>query len=454
MQETATSPGRPRFRAALGAVVASVALTMSAVVAPVPSAGAANVEWNIAKVGAPASSGSGVTIAVVDTGVDASHPAFNGRVLPQIDFVGDGVSGDPEGHGTHVSGTAAGGTIACGNAGASAIGVAPNARILPVRVLNGKGEGTLDNVASGIRAAANQQATVINLSLGSDVVLRALGGGGTVLTDAIEYAWSKGSIVVLAAGNDGLLGGLLGSGYGNLSAVVVTATTNSDRFASYATSVGSAKWGIAAPGGDGSGQLGRDVLSALPNRQCGTLAGTSMAAPHVSGALAVLRSRGLTPQQAIDRVLQTAARVGSRTQTGGGRLDLAKAMQGLSSSTTAPSTAPPTQPLTPAPTSGQNPTTPTDAPDRSSATTDAPETTAPSTTGDATPDDGAVPTTAPRSEVPTTAPPSTFEVAGDLSLRVDDGDEIGAPLMLAASLACAGAWALVLGYRRRAAEEA
>src|SRR5690606_8525417 len=145
----------------------------------------------------------GTTIAVVDTGVDAAHPVFAGRVQPAIDLVG-GSGGDPNGHGTHVAGTAAGADNGCG-----AIGVAPDASILPVRVLDADGVGTADGVATGIRRAADRGATVINLSLGTDVVLRKL--SGSALQDAIRYAWAKGSIPVLAAGNDGLIGGLLGS---------------------------------------------------------------------------------------------------------------------------------------------------------------------------------------------------------------------------------------------------
>ena len=173
--------------------VAAAVLAASIGVAP---AWAAGPEWNIARIGAPRSA-PGVVIAVVDTGVDGAHPAFGNRVLPEIDVVADGRHGDPEGHGTHVAGTAAGADNGCG-----VIGVAPDARILPVRVLDENGQGNTADVATGIRKAADAGATVINLSLGSDVVIRSVAGSG--LEDAINYAWSKGSIPVLAAGNDGL----------------------------------------------------------------------------------------------------------------------------------------------------------------------------------------------------------------------------------------------------------
>lgn len=318
----------------LGLRAAAVVAGILLVLAPTAAGARSAPEWNIARVGAP-SSAAGVLIAVVDTGIDPAHPVFTGRVERAIDLVG-GQGGDPNGHGTHVAGTAAGADAGCGS-----IGVAPDARLLPVRVLDANGEGTVGNVAEGIRRAADAGAAVINLSLGSDVVLRNVSGSG--LREAIEYAWSRGSIPVLAAGNDGLIGGLFGSGYGDLPALVVTATDHQDRAAPYATSIGTARWGIAAPGGDTSGQPGRDILSAYPSRQCALHAGTSMAAPHVSGALAVLRANGLGPAQAVERVLATArdlGRSGPDATYGHGLLDLQAAL----AAGRAPATPPPPAP--------------------------------------------------------------------------------------------------------------
>ncbi len=328
-------------------VAAALLAVLSLLAGPV---GATAPEWNIDRIGAPAGA-RGIVIAVVDTGVEASHPAFTGRVLPGIDLV-DGRGGDPNGHGTHVAGTAAGADNGCGS-----IGVAPDASILPVRVLDEEGAGTVDVVAQGIRRAADAGAAVVNLSLGTDVVLRNVSGSG--LQDAIRYAWSKGSIPVLAAGNDGIFGGLFGSGYGDLPAVVVTATDREDRAAPYATSIGSAAWGVAAPGGDASGEEGRDILSAYPGDRCALQAGTSMAAPHVSGALAALRAKGLTPQQAVDRLLSTARDLGSANTYGHGLVDLRAAL-GAPSPGPAPTVATtPERPTTSAsaPSDGSPPTT-------------------------------------------------------------------------------------------------
>lgn len=436
---------------AIGATIAGLVLATLAV-GPADAAGS---EWNVARVKGPMGA-AGTVIAVVDTGVDASHPAFAGRVLAQLDFVGDGRKGDPEGHGTHVSGTAAGGQLDCG-AGPRSIGVATDARILPVRVLDAEGSGYTDDVAAGIRAAADNGATVINLSLGSDVAIRAVDGGGSTLRDALEYAWGKGSIPVLAAGNDGITGALLGSGYGGIKAVVVTATDNQDRVAGYATSIGSADWGIAAPGGDASGQDGRDVLSSYPAAKCALAAGTSMATPHVAGALAILRAKGLSPQQAVDRILATARDLGPAGDDatyGAGLLDLAAAVAGIGDSSRQPSPGPPASPAANSGASGSGGSpaaTPTTRRSSGVPATRPPEST-PTSTGDDRVDDGA--TVGAGGDDGAAVDLTDIADAGDVggadeqaagaSAPPDDANGPGVPLIAAAVLACAAAW-LVTG---------
>ncbi len=447
-----TRPAAARVRTALALAVGVVALLGAAVAAgPV---GAAGTEWNVARIKGPTGA-PGMVIAVVDTGVDANHPAYAGRVLPQLDFVGDGKKGDPHGHGTHVAGTAAGGQLDCG-AGAKSIGVAPDARILPVRVLGADGGGWSDDIAAGIRAAADRGATVINLSLGSEIQFRVVGGGGSDLRNAIAYAWDKGSIPVLAAGNDGIAGALLGSGYGGIKAVVVTATDNQDRVAGYATSIGSADWGIAAPGGDSSGQDGRDILSSYPASQCALMAGTSMATPHVAGALAVLRAKGLSPQQAVDRLLSTARDLGAKgtdSTYGAGLVDLAAAVQGLGGSSPQATTGP--APSATVASGSQAGGSPSPAPTAGGVpATRPPSTTAAGTTDAGTVDLGAV-------DDGDAVGSDTGEGADiDLEIGAGDRDDLGATdeqaartdgssdgdhgpggvLVVVAALACAGAW--------------
>lgn len=424
-----------RLRMTLALVVALVLATSSI-------AAAAGSVWNVSSIGGPRTD-SGVIIAVVDTGVQGSHPAFDGRVLPQIDIVG-GSNGDPNGHGTHVAGTAAGGSVNCGELTGGtkkAIGVAPGAKILPVRVLDEEGEGYVSDVAEGIRRAADRGAHVINLSLGTD--LNGLTGASGDLVDAIDYAWGKGSIPVLAAGNGGIVG-LFGSGYGDIDAVVVTAVTRQGSRAGYATDVGSAKWGIAAPGGSGNGEVADDIVSAYTGNACGLLAGTSMAAPHVSGALAILRAKGLSPQQSVTRVLSTAKPKSPSRTYGSGILDLGAAVAGLGEGT--PTTVAPT------PTTVPPATTATTEP--SSSTTAAPSTTAGevadgSTTTEAptTTKDPTTTTTEPGTTTTVESPPSTTEVAsGDLEINADedDGGSVPLPAAATAGLAVAALW-LVLG---------
>ena len=203
--------------------------------------------------------GGSVTVAVVDTGV-SSHAFLNGRLLPGgYDFVdGDSDPNDQHYHGTHVAGT----IVDC----TPGIGV----DILPVRVLNAQGQGTLLNTANGIKYAANHGAKVINLSLG---------GSANMITDsAVEYAISQGITVVVAAGNDNSNTNSYSPAH--LTNAVVVAALNKDntkaRFSNYGNSVD-----LAAPG------VG--ITSCVPNGGYMTLNGTSMATPHVSAAAAMIK---------------------------------------------------------------------------------------------------------------------------------------------------------------------
>ncbi|MEO7836639.1 MAG: S8 family serine peptidase, partial [Acidimicrobiales bacterium] len=327
MSGSPASPAAPPrlwlVRALSAAALAAGVLAMS------PAARAAGdprqgEQWGLSTIGAPAAwaagTGSGITIAVVDTGVDFRHPDLGGKLLPGSNFVTPGAAAqDDNGHGTHVAGIAG---AATGN-GVGVAGTAPGARILPVKVLDGSGGGSADDVADGIRWAADNGADVINLSLENTVPL--LGGlFESPVPGAVRYAWGKGVVVVFAAGNSALFP----SSAGAVPALVVTATTRQDQKAGYASGVGSAAWGLAAPGGAGSGG-GEDILSTLPGGAYGFKAGTSMAAPHVAAAAAVLRGRGLSPQATVEKLLATAKDLGTPgpdTTFGAGRLDLACAV--------------------------------------------------------------------------------------------------------------------------------
>lgn len=229
--------------------------------------------------------GSGVVVAVVDTGVTASHPDLKGHVLSGRDFVAPGTAAsDQNGHGTHVAGIIA--AVAGNDRGIA--GLARYARILPVRVLNAHGSGSSDNVARGIIWAADHGADVINLSLGSTTSDRAEAA-------AVAYAISKNVVVAAAAGNDGCHVGLLGLGATKPSypaaytgVLGVGAISSSGAVASY-SDCGS--WvDVVAPG---SNIISTTITRPDAELGCGAgigycyLSGTSMATPYASAAAAL-----------------------------------------------------------------------------------------------------------------------------------------------------------------------
>lgn len=285
--------------------------------------------WNFSLAQIPAAQGpgrdgAGVTVAVVDTWVDASHPDFGGRVFDEAYCVGQNGScldhryaPDQCVHGTHVSGTI----------GSATYGVAPAVRILAVQVLsydpsNGECSGSTTDVAAGIRWAVSRGARVINLSLG-DLVPGLFQAAD--VTSAIQAAAQAGVVVVVAAGNDSLP---LTDDY-NGDALLVAATGPSGQLASYSDRDGSVA--LAAPGGDdGSNGFAactssNCVLSTEPHDKYGLLEGTSMAAPHVSGAAALLLAQNSGRGRAgVFQALESTAR--PLSGAGHGELDAAAAL--------------------------------------------------------------------------------------------------------------------------------
>lgn len=325
------------------AVAALIATTL-AVVRPASAGRGPNdpgfaQQWALETIGAPDAwsrgVGEGMTIAVVDSGVDLDHPDLAGKIDSHVSCIGsggdpancDGSGQDDHGHGTWVAGVAA---AATGN-GRGIAAVAPEARLMAVRVLakddEGGARGSAADVRAGIRWAVDHGADVVNLSLGGDVIISGLLGSS--LTGAVEYAWDHGVVTVAAAGNTGDDRSLFGSEYSDVPAVVVTATNRGDDQASYASDVEDARWGMAAPGGEGTDGI---VTTSPHGTGYESVTGTSMAAPHVAGAAAVLRALGLSPQATVDRLLESAADVGppgDDPQTGAGRLAIAAATEGF-----------------------------------------------------------------------------------------------------------------------------
>lgn len=236
------------------------------------------------------SHGAGTVIAVLDTGVFAGHEDLAGALLPGRDFVNDDPDpADDHGHGTAVAGIAA----ARGDNGVGFAGAAWGASVLPVKVLDAAGRGNDATVAEGIRWAAEQGADIINLSLGGP-------GSSTTLRDAMAYAVGLGSVVVVAAGNDGSAVAQYPAAYApEIEGVVAVGAT--DWFGSLTEF---SSWGdwvtIAAPGLD-VGFPGTDGEYYVGN-------GTSFAAPFVSGAAALLVAMGAPSPAAVESSLTSTAR--------------------------------------------------------------------------------------------------------------------------------------------------
>ena len=268
---------------------------------------------------------SGQVIAVIDSGVDASHPDLAGVVLSGSDLVdgGDGRT-DPNGHGTHVAGIAA---ALAGN-GVGGAGLAKGARVLPVRVIGADGSGTDSAAARGLVWAADHGATVANLSFGGPE-------RSSVMDAAVRYALGKGVSVVAAAGNEGLAGDPVMWPAANSGVVAVAAVDRSG----------------LRPGWSGTGSHlalsapGVGILSTVPGGGYSTWSGTSMATPFVAGAVALLQRAqpGLDPAGVRARLTSTADDLGPAgfdPQYGYGMLNLAAA-EGLPPAPTTTSTPEP-----------------------------------------------------------------------------------------------------------------
>ncbi|GGS34822.1 type VII secretion-associated serine protease mycosin [Streptomyces griseoviridis] len=249
--------------------------------------------------------GAGVTVAVLDTGVEADHPDLAGNVLPGKDLVGFGAGeGDAywARHGTAMAGIIAGHGHGAGHA-EGVMGVAPEAEVLPVRVILEDGDPARTEarktrggaLAEGIRWAADHGADVINLSLGDD---SSSAHPEPAEDEAIQYALRKNVVVVASAGNGGEKGDHISYPAAYPGVIAATAVDRYGTRASFSTR----RWyaTVSAPG--------VDVIIADPDHRYYEGWGTSAAAAFVSGSVALLRAArpGLTPAQ-VKRLLEDTA---------------------------------------------------------------------------------------------------------------------------------------------------
>ncbi len=246
--------------------------------------------------------GSGIQVAVVDTGIDTEHPDLQDNYLGGYDFVNDDSDpSDDNGHGTHVAGT-----IAAVDNTVGVIGVAPEAGLYALKVLNNRGSGFLSDIAAGIQWAmlgpdgtedTGDEAEVVSLSLGAS-------SGTTTLQTAVDNAYAAGLLVVAAAGNAGSTSILYPAKYG--SVIAVSATDISDNLASFSNYGNEIE--IAAPG--------VNIYSTMPtydvylttsgppkwrySKEYDYMSGTSMACPHVSGVAALVYEAGPSDDSGVN----------------------------------------------------------------------------------------------------------------------------------------------------------
>ncbi|HEX5911377.1 MAG TPA: S8 family peptidase [Thermoleophilaceae bacterium] len=236
------------------------------------------------------------TVAVLDTGIDTDHPDLapniykssdkpnNGKDDDKNGYVDDtyglnvikgkGSGEDDNGHGSHVSGIIGG----RGNNGTGVSGICWSTKLMAVKFMNSKGKGSTSDAIDGIQYAAKKGAKVINCSFGSS-------SKSSALHDAVDYAQSKGSLLVVAAGNDGDnidKKPEYPASYTDSNILTVAATTSTDTLASF-SNYGSTAVDVAAPG--------NQILSTYLGGGYKLLSGTSMASPYAAGTAAMLRKQ-------------------------------------------------------------------------------------------------------------------------------------------------------------------
>ena len=205
-----------------------------------------------------------VLVAILDTGIDKNHEELRGQVIAEADFTDGTGSSDIYGHGTHVAGI-----IAAKNDGTGIVGVAPGCLLLNAKVADDMGRCQASALARGIIWAVDSGANVVNISV-------EIGEPSPELEEAVNYAWSHGSLLVAAAGNDGSELPIYPAYYENC--IAVAATKQDDNLAPLSNH---SDWvDVAAPG--------FDIYSSLPDNGYGCKSGTSFACAYVSGMAALL----------------------------------------------------------------------------------------------------------------------------------------------------------------------
>lgn len=292
----------------------------------------------------PGVTGQGIKVAIVDTGIDPAHPDFASRIAQMKDFTGEGPA-DNNGHGTHVAGIVGGTGVASDG---KYRGVAPDCIFFAAKVLRGNGSGTMSDVMAGIEWAVQQEAQVINMSLGSDGAC----DGTDALSVTCDAAVGRGIVLCVAAGNAGPGASTVGSPGCAKTVITIGATSKTDQVANFSsrgpTRDGRVKPDLCFPGvgivacratGTGMGAPLNDFYTSA--------SGTSMATPHAAGACALLLQAkpGLAPQQIKDLLMSTAKNLNYEPNAqGSGRAEVFAAYQAALGVTPQPQPQPQPQP--------------------------------------------------------------------------------------------------------------
>ncbi len=253
------------------------------------AAGKGEQPWGIVRVKAEdawerTGGGSGVRVAVIDTGIDFNHPDLRANYKGGYNAIdSDKPPMDDHGHGTHVAGT-----IAAVKDGEGVVGVAPNASLYAVKVLDKNGGARLTSIIKGLIWVARNDIQVANMSLGSPM-------GSLFMRLAVKYASSKGVAIIAAAGNSG---GSVGYPAAYPDTIAVAASDSKDGRATF-SSRGKAVDFIAP---------GVDVKSTLPGGKYGRYSGTSMSTPHVAGLAALAVTQGASGKDSVKAYLKRASK--------------------------------------------------------------------------------------------------------------------------------------------------
>ena len=278
-------------------------------------------QWNLRSINVESAwddtKGSGITVAVIDTGISPVPDLKDTTFVKGYDFVNDRIEADDDaGHGTHVAGTIAQST----NNNYGVAGIAYEASLMPLKVLGASGGGTVADIAEAIRFAADNGADVINMSLGG-------AGESQLMEEAIDYAYRKGVFLVAAAGNSNQNAASYPARYPHVVGVAALDSVGVKApYSNFGAGVD-----ISAPGGSEAGKILQETID--PETNSAVFAGyqgTSMAAPHVAGVAALVKASGIKEADEILRVLKQSSRVVQEdplNHFGAGHLDASAAVK-------------------------------------------------------------------------------------------------------------------------------